>query len=262
MHELRLLEWKNMPERDLTHSESSPDGRFVTTRWTVISTAARSTDSPEAHRALESLCRSYWFPLYAFLRQRGYNKDQAEDFTQGFFVHLLDRHGLQHVKPGKYRFRSYLLAALNNFVIDDWRQKQRPKRGGDRRILSLNLEDAEHRYNLEPVDDLTPERLFDRSWALTVIRRALDALQAEYQSAGKQRLFEILKDRITPNPDAGSYREAARKLGVSEGVVRVTVHRMRVRLGDLIRAEVAETVSSPQQLEDEIGQLFAALNKP
>ena len=226
-----------------------------------MSTAARRTDSPETHRALESLCQGYWFPLYAYLRQRGHGKDQAEDYTQAFFAHLLEKHGLQHVEPGKYRFRSYLLAALNNFVIDDWRRKQSPRRGKGRRILSLEVEDAEHRYSLEPVDDLTPERLFDRSWALTVIRRALEILRSEYKSAGKQRVFDGLKGQVTPNREAGAYREAAAELGISEGVARVTVHRMRARLGELIRKEVAETVSSPQQLEDEIGELFAALGE-
>jgi RNA polymerase sigma factor (sigma-70 family) len=250
-----------MPERDRTRFESASDGRFATTRWTIVSTAARSTESPETRNALETLCQGYWFPLYAYLRRRGYGKDQAEDYTQAFFTHLLEKHGLQHIEPGKYRFRSYLLASLNNLLIDDWRRKQSPRRGGDKRILSLEVGDAEHRYSLEPVDELSPEKLFDRSWALTVIRRALEALRSEYESAGKQRLFDGLKGQITQDREAGSYREVAADLGMSEGVARVTAHRMRARLGELIRAEVAETVASPKQLEDEIGELFAALGE-
>lgn len=250
-----------MSDANSTRSKYTPACRFATTHWTIISTAARGTESLETHRALESLCQGYWFPLYAYLRQRGYGKDQAEDYTQAFFAHLLEKHGLQNVEPGKYRFRSYLLAALNNFVIDDWRRKQSPKRGKGKRILSLQIEEAEHRYSLDPIDDLTPERMFDRSWALTVIRRALDVLRSEYESAGKQRLFDGLKGQITPNQAARPYREAAAELGISENVARVTVHRMRARLGELVRNEVAETVSSSQELEDEIGELFAALGK-
>jgi RNA polymerase sigma-70 factor (ECF subfamily) len=248
-----------MPERDYTRFESLSDGRFATTRWTIVSTAARGTESPETRRALESLCQGYWFPLYAYLRRRGYSKDEAEDYTQAFFAHLLEKHGLQHVEPGKHRFRSYLLASLNNFLIDDWRRKQALKRGGGRRTVPLEVGDAEHRYSLEPGDDLTPEILFDQAWALTVIRRALEALRSEYEAAGKLRLFECLKGQITPDQEAGSYREVAADLGISEGLARVAAHRMRLRLGDLIRAEVAETVTSPKQLEDEIGDLFTAL---
>jgi RNA polymerase sigma-70 factor (ECF subfamily) len=207
------------------------------------------------------LCQSYWFPLYAYLRRRGYKKDQAEDYTQAFFAHLLEKHGLQHVEPRKERFRSYLLASLNNFLIDDWRHKQGLKQSGGRRVVSLEVENAEHRYLLEPPDKLSPERLFVRSWALTVIRSALETLRSEYESAGKQRVFEYFKGQITQDQDAGSYREIATNLGINEGAARVTAHRMRTRLGELIREEVAETVTSSTQLEDEIGELFAALGE-
>lgn len=248
-----------MPECDATRPESASEGRFTTTRWTIVSMAARSTESPESRQALETLCQGYWFPLYAYLRRRGYKQDEAEDYAQAFFAHLLENRGLQHVEPRKYRFRSYLLASLNNSLIDNWRRKRSPKRGGDKRVLSLELGDAEHRYSLEPADALSPEKLFDRAWALTVIHRALAALRFEYESAGKLRLFDRLKGHITQDQEAGSYREAGADLGMSEGVARVTAHRMRTRLGELIRAEVAETVASPKQLEDEIGELFEAL---
>jgi DNA-directed RNA polymerase specialized sigma24 family protein len=146
-------------------------------------------------------------------------------------------------------------------LAEDWRRKQSLRRGGGKRILSLEVDDAEHRYSLEPADELSPEKLFDRSWALTVIRHALESLRSEYESAGKQRLFECLKGQITQDREAGSYREAAADLGMSEGAVRVCAHRMRIRLGELIRAEVAETVASPKQLENEIGELFNALGE-
>ncbi len=250
-----------MPERDLTRFESVPDGRFATTRWTIVSTAARRTECPETRKALETLCQGYWFPLYAYLRRRGYGKDQAEEYTQAFFTHLLEKQGLRHIEPGKYRFRSYLLAALNNLLTEDWRRKQSLRRGGGKRILSLEVDDAEHRYSLEPADALSPERLFDRFWALTVIRRALETLRSEYESAGKQKLFDGLKGKITQDREAGSYGEAAADLGMSEGAARVSAHRMRTRLGELIRVEVAETVASPKQLENEIGELFSALGE-
>ncbi len=250
-----------MSERDFIPFESLPDGRFSTTRWTIVSAAARQTESPEVRRALDSLCQSYWFPIYAYLRRRGYRKDQSEDYTQAFIAHLLEKQGLQHVEPRKGRFRSYLLAALNNFLIDDWRHEQAQSRGGGKRFISLDVVDAEHRYSLEPIDALSPERLFDRSWALTVIRCALEALRSEYESAGKQKLFDRLKGHITQEQYIGTYGEAVADLGISEGAARVTVHRMRARLGELIRAGVAETVNSSKQLEEDIGQLFTALGK-
>jgi RNA polymerase sigma factor (sigma-70 family) len=219
----------------------------------------RQAESPEARRALESLCRDYWFPLYAYLRRRGYTKDQAEDHTQAFFAHLLEEHSLERVRPGEHRFRSFLLASLKNFVTDDWRRTQAQKRGGGRRAVSLAVEGAEQHYCLEPGEDLSPERLFQRSWALTVIRRSLETLRREYTEAGKTELFQHLKGRITPGQEADPYREAAAALGMSENAVRVAVHRMRMRLRELIRMEVAETVASPGQVEDEIGTLFAAL---
>jgi len=249
-----------MSERDLTRFESLSDARFATTRWTIVSTAGRRTETPEVHRALASLCQDYWFPIYAYLRRRGYRKDRAEDYTQAFVAHLLEKHGLKHAKPGKYRFRSYLLAALNNFLIDDWRREQAQSRGGGKRPVSLDVENAEHRYSLEPADALSPEKLFDRSWALAVIRRALQALRSEYESAGKQNLFDRLKAYVTQEQSAGGYGEVAADLEISEGAARVIAHRMRARLGELIRAGVVETVHSSEQIEDEIGELFTALD--
>ncbi len=238
---------------------SSRDARFATTRWTIIAAAAERKESPEARQALESLCHDYWFPLYAYLRRRGYARDRAEDYTQAFFVHLLEKQSLEHIQPGEHRFRSFLLVSLKHFVTDEWRRTQAQKRGGGRPVASLGIQDAEQRYCLERDEGLSPERSFERSWALTVIRRSLEALRREYKEAGKAELFERLKGRITQDEDMGPYQESAIALGMSENAVRVAVHRMRLRLRELIRMEVAETVASPEQLEDEIGALFAAL---
>ncbi len=248
-----------MPE-DSTTRDSFQDGRFATTRWTMV-VAAGGEDSPNARQALEFLCRRYWSPLYFYLRRRGYDKSSAEDSVQGFFAHLLEKHGLQSVRPREFRFRSFLLASLKNFVSDEWRRTQTERRGGGKRVLPLEFEQAETRYSLEPSDALSADRLFDRSWAMTVIGRAVESLRGEYAKAGKAELFDQLKSQITIEAEAGFYRQAADRLGMSEGALRVAVHRLRQRLRELIRDEIAETVTTPEQLEEEIGDLFAAFER-
>mgnify|MGYP006282044187 FL=1 len=240
---------------------SSPDrARFTTTRWTMVVTAGQE-DSPDARQALEFLCYRYWSPLYVYLRRRGYEKAQAEDFVQGFFAHLLERDGLRNVKPGKYRFRSYLLASLKHFLVDEWRRSQAERRGGGRRIMPLEFERAETWYSLEPADRLSADRLFDRSWAMTVIERAMDALEQEYVETGKGELFRLLNDHITAEPEAGFYRHSADRLEMSEGALRVAAHRLRRRLRELIRSEIAETVATAEQLDEEIRDLFTAFER-
>ncbi len=234
--------------------------QFATTRWTMV-VAAGQEDSPGARQALESLCQRYWSPLYAFLRRQGYDRSRAEDLVQGFFTHLLEKRGLQTVKPQKYKFRSFLLASLKNFVTDECRRAQTERRGGGKCILSLEFEQAETRYSLEPADRLSADKLFDRSWAMTVIARAMETLGREYADAGKGELFEQLKGQITTEPKAGFYRQCADRLAMSEGAVRVAAHRLRQRLRELIRAEIAETVTTAEQLEEEIRDLFAAFER-
>lgn len=180
---------------------------------------------------------------------------------QGFFAHLLEKRGLRSVKPQKYRFRSFLLASLKNFMADEWRRAQTERRGGGRRILPLEFDQAEASYSLEPSDRLSADKLFDRSWAMTVIAQAMEALRREYAGAGKGDLFEQLKDHITTEPEAGFYRESAARLDMSEGAVRVAAHRLRRRLRELIRGEITETVTTTEQLEEEIGDLFAAFEQ-
>jgi RNA polymerase sigma factor (sigma-70 family) len=247
-------------QEDTVNRDSVGDAQFATTRWTMV-VAAGQEDSPGTRQALEFLCQRYWSPLYFYLRRRGYDRSGAEDFVQGFFAHLLEKRGLQSVKPQKYRFRSFLLASLRNFVADEWRRAQTERRGGGKCILSLEFEQAESCYSLEPADRLSADRLFDQSWAMTVIGRAMETLKREYAQAGKGELFEQLKDHITTEPQAGFYRQSADRLDMSEGAIRVAVHRLRRRLGELIRGEIAETVTTAEQLEEEIRDLFAAFEQ-
>ncbi len=233
--------------------------QFATTRWTMV-VAAGQEDAPDARQALEFLCQRYWPPLYCYLRRQGYDRSRAEDFVQGFFTHLLEKRGLQTVKPQKHRFRSFLLVSLKNFVADECRRARSARRGGGRCILSLEFEQAETRYTLEPADQLTADKLFDRAWALTVIGRAMETLKREYAQAGKGELFEQVKSHITTEPEAGVYRRTAEGLGMSEGAVRVAAHRLRRRLRELIRSEIAETVTTAEELEEEVRDLFAAFD--
>ena len=180
------------------HGESINDNslrsdRFATTCWTMVVTAGQE-DSPAARRAMESLCQRYWSPLYFYLRRRGHDGSQAEDLVQGFFAHLLEKHGLQTAKPQKYKFRSFMLASLKNFVVDQWRRSQRGRRVSGHRTVPLEFERAETRYCLEPADRLCADKLFNRAWAMTIIERALEMIKREYTDAGKSELFEQLKD--------------------------------------------------------------------
>lgn len=242
---------------EFSNNNSHSSDRFATTCWTVVVTAGQDA-SPAAQRAMESLYERYWPPLYFYLRRRGHDESQAEDLVQGFFAHLLEKNGLQTLKPHKHKFRSFLLASLKNFVIDQWRLTQKGQRGKSHRIVSLEFEQAEARYCFEPADSLTADKLFDRTWAMSIIERSLEMIKNEYIDAGKGELFEHLKDHITLDPMTSSYRECADQLGMNEGAVRVATHRLRQRLRALIRSEIAETVATAEQLEQEIQDLFSA----
>ncbi|MHC4483240.1 MAG: RNA polymerase sigma factor [Planctomycetota bacterium] len=221
--------------------------------------AAGSPQSPHYREALETLCRTYWFPLYAYLRRRGYDKHQAEDYAQSFFAGLLERQSLQQADPMRGKFRSFLLTCLKNFLADEWDRAQAQKRGGDRKILSLDVDGAETRYSLEPVDDISPEKLFERFWATTVLKRAMNRLRDEFIAADKQQVFDHLKAYITAERGSVPYSTMAIKLNMTEAAVRVSVHRIRQRYRELVRQEVAHTVSGAEQVDEEIRDLFAAL---
>ncbi len=228
---------------------------FATTHWSMV-LAAGNQASPDYTRALSALCETYWYPLYAYLRRRGYDKQQAEDYTQGFFAALLERQGLGKADPKLGKFRSFLLASLKNFLADEWGHEQAQKRGGGIKVSSLDFDDGDTRYSREPADDLSAEKLFERSWAQAILAQALTKLKAEFAAEGKQDLFEQLKTYLTAQ-DAPYHAAAA--LNMTEGAVRVAVHRLRRRYGELVRQEIAQTVSTAEQIDEEMNALYAAL---
>jgi len=232
--------------------------RFATTHWSVISAAGKSS-SPQQKQALETLFQSYWFPLYAYLRRRGYDTHQAEDLTQAFFLHILEKKDLQTVDPKYGKFRSFLLARLKYFLSDERDRTQAKKRGGGKKIISLSIQNAEGQYALEPAIQLSPELLFEKSWALTVLEQTIDRLETEMADKNKQKLFDCLKVYLTADEDDIPYQDMAAELEMTEGSIRVAVHRLRRRYRKLLREEIAQTVGGEDQIDEEMGCLFAAL---
>jgi RNA polymerase sigma-70 factor (ECF subfamily) len=230
--------------------------RFETTRWSVV--LAAQGESAGAREALNALCRAYWPPLYAYIRRWGHDPDRAADLTQAFFAELLGREDLKAVDPARGRFRTFLLACCRNFLCKDRRREA--ARGPA--PIAIDARDAERGYRLEPADSLTPEQLFDRRWALSVLERALGSLREEYRRAGKAALFERLEPTLAGEPVPGGHAAAARELGLSEGAVHVAAHRLRRRYREAIRRLIAETVADPEQVEDELHELFRALARP
>ncbi|HEV3260198.1 MAG TPA: sigma-70 family RNA polymerase sigma factor [Gemmataceae bacterium] len=240
----------------------SPSGAaagFVTTHWSVV-VAARENASPEARQALAELCRTYWYPLYAFIRRQGQSADESQDLTQELFARLLEKDFLGAVDRDKGKFRSFLLAACKHFLANERDRARAQKRGGGRDLLSIDGQAAESRYRLEPAHSLTPEKLFERRWALTLLDQVLARLREEFVAAGKDKLFEQLKVFLTGDKPATRQGQAARELGMTEGAVKVAVHRLRGRYRELLQEEIARTLDDPGQVQDEICALFAALN--
>jgi RNA polymerase sigma factor (sigma-70 family) len=239
--------------------ETRSSGRhsFAATRWTVVLTAGHGL-SPQAGRALEELCRTYWYPLYAYVRRRGHNPQEAEDLTQEFFARLLARNYLAGVDREKGKFRSFLLASLKHFLANEWDRAQAQKRGGGQPHLSLDTQTAETRYQSEPADDLTPEKLLERRWALALLDQVLARLRAEFVADDKEKQFDELKVWLTEGKGATSYAVAAARLGTTEGAAKVAVHRLRRRYRELLRDEISHTVATPAEIEEEIRHLFAA----
>ncbi len=232
---------------------------FATTRWSLIA-AAGQKNAPDAHAALSTLCGLYWHPCYAFVRRRGYAADPAFDLTQGFFLRLLERNDLATVDRERGRFRSWLLAALKHHLTNDWHREQAQKRGGGAIHHSIDGTEAESEYGrFEPADDLTPEKLFERRWALAVLERVLDTLRGEYVRLGKADLFERLRGCLTGDGAGAPYAVLATELGMSEENVKVTVHRLRLRYRALLQDEVARTVEREDEVADELRYLLAAL---
>ncbi len=243
------------PERA---SAASSAESFTTTHWSVVLLAGQHP-APQAAEALEKLCRTYWYPLYAYVRRKGYDAPDAQDLTQGFLMRLLEKNYLAHADPTKGKFRSFLVAGLNYFLTNEWRHRQAAKRGGGQVPISLDDDTAESRYARESVPDLTPEKLYERRWALTLLDQALVQLQAEMAAAGKARQFDQLRTFLTTEATRSDYAAVGAPLEMTAGTVAVAVHRLRQRYRELVREEIAHTVASPAEIEDEIRWLFAAV---
>jgi RNA polymerase sigma factor (sigma-70 family) len=238
-------------------SKSSPRGVFATTRWSVV-LAAGTGDSPQAGGALEILCQTYWYPLYAFIRRQGHSPEDGQDLTQEFFARLLRGDSLREVHPDKGKFRSFLIAALKHFLANEWNRVHARKRGGGKTFFSLDALAAEQRYALEPVDRETPERIYERRWALTVLQQVMIRLREQYASEGKEPLFDGLKETLTGNQRDLPYAGLGRALGMSEGAVKVAAHRLRRRYRNRLREEIAQTVSASALVEEELRHLCLA----
>jgi RNA polymerase sigma-70 factor (ECF subfamily) len=234
---------------------------FATTHWSLVVAATRGETSPaRARRALADLCRAYWYPLYAFVRSRGHSPDDAQDLTQAFFARVIETGGLAAADPERGRFRSYLLGAMKHFLANEWHQARARKRGGDVTIIELDAVDAEGRFALEPTHQPDPDARFDREWAREVTARALAALRVEHEARDRATLFDALKGSLTG--DEAPRRETAAQLGMTAGALKVAIHRLRARYRKLLRAEIAETVSDPEEIDSEMRHLVEALRSP
>lgn len=233
---------------------------FATTRWTVVQQAGHRS-SPESSRALEELCRTYWFPLYAYIRRTGRCREDAEDLTQSFLSEFLRSPALEGLAAERGRFRAYLLACLKHFLANDWDRAQRQKRGGGVAHLPLDWEEADERFHQLPPDTASPEASFDREWALSLLRTVIGKLGTEADAQGRSTLFQYAKRFLTLGTDPISYAEVAARAGIEEGAFRVAVHRLRKRYREMLRSEIAETLSDPRFAEDEFRSLLAALRK-
>jgi RNA polymerase sigma factor (sigma-70 family) len=248
-----------MPDASHETSYTSQPQWFVTTHWSVVLAAGRG-DSTRASAALEKLCRNYWYPLYAFVRRLGHGAHDAEDLVQSFFAICLEKNYLGTADQTKGRFRSFLLIALKRFLANEWDKARTLKRGGKQTSISLDSLAAEQRYALEPVDHLSADKLFERRWALTLLDQVVARLRDEQAASGKLEQFEQLKECITAAGRGTPYADSATRLGMSEGAVKVAVHRLRQRYRELLEEEIANTVASPEEIEEERRHLLAALS--
>ncbi len=231
---------------------------FATTQWSQVLAAQQGGD-PESIKALEALCSAYWYPLYAYVRHQGYDADQARDLTQGFFAELLEKDFLGDVDPSKGRFRSFLLASLRNYLSHERDKAAAKKRGGDAMTLSFDARDAETRFEIEPTDKLDPEQLFERRWAMTVLERAMQSLERESGEAGGLEQFARFKPYLTGQEPHQAYKEVASDLEMSEGAVKTAVYRLRQRYGQCLRAEIADTVADPRDVDAEVRHLLTTI---
>ena len=231
---------------------------FATTHWSIVLEAGRGK-AEEADVALAELCHKYWLPLYAYVRRRVHDTNEAQDLTQEFFTRLLEKDLLAQAAPDRGRFRSFLLTAMQNFLTNEWRKAQATKRGGGQRTFSLDFTASDSKLSFEPGHDWTAERIFERNWCITLLDHVLTRLRDEYNATGKEKLFAVLRPFISSNRQEGSFAELAEQLEMTEGAAKVAAHRLRKRYRELLRSELAQTVADPADVDAEIAWLFQAL---
>ena len=250
------------PSGEASHATPEASGPrnpvFVTTHWSVVLAAGRC-DTPRAQHALEALCQTYWYPLYAYARRRGNAPDDAADLTQEFFARLLEHNWVGKADRSKGRFRSFLLMAMNRFLINEWAKAKTQKRGGQIRLVPLMVETAETRYAREPADTATPERRYEKQWALTLLETVLDRLGEEYTQQGKTAWFEALQPCLAGSRETQPYAALGEALGMSENAVKVAVSRLRQRYRERLKEEIANTVAAPEDVDEELRHLFRVL---
>ena len=243
-----------------SETQKVPAGCFLTTHWSVVLTAG-SSDTPGAQAALARLCQAYWYPLYAYARRRGHGPEDAQDLTQEFFARVLEHRWLARADQAKGRFRTFLLTAMERFLANEWDKVRALKRGGGHKNIPIQLDTAETRYGVEPVDTRTPEQAFEYRWALTLLDEVVSRLEAEFRARNQADLFAALKPCLVGDRASQPYTELAAKLAMEEGGVKVAVHRMRQRYRELLRAEIANTVASPAEVDVEMHHLFNVLSR-
>lgn len=236
-------------------------GAFPTTRWSMVLAARAEDRGGDAREALADLCEAYWYPLYAFIRRRGSDRDTSLDLTQGFFEQLLEQRVLDSLRPGSGRFRSFLLSSLKHYVSNERARESALKRGGRNALIRLDAADAEEREKLEPRDERTPERAYERAWAATVLDRVSRRLKDEFEEAGKGPLFSGLAPSLTGGEEARPHREVAVELGITESAVKMSLLRMRRRFGRLLREEIALTVESEEEIDGELRHLLSVVRE-
>lgn len=233
--------------------------RFTTTHWSIVLACAGPADSPKTQRALADLFQTYWFPLYAYVRRRGYNEQDAQDLVQAFCARLYEKHAIAKADPLRGKFRTFLLTALQNFLASEHERVHRQKRGGDFAFVPLEKTTAEARYEIDPPHSETPEALFERQWAYALLEQTLAALRAEFVARGKQRLFDGLARFLSPDAREESYQSAAERLGLPLSAIKTAVHRLRGEYRERLRAEIGRTVSTAEEIDEELQHLRKVL---
>lgn len=245
------------PSTESANTTNAGKNWFETTHWSVVLGAGQHSAQQEA--ALARLCQTYWFPLYSFIRRSGHSPEDAQDLTQEFFARLLEKDYLKAAAPEKGRFRSFLLLVLRRFMANEWDRATSQKRGGGRPVVSLDAQDTEDRYLAQPAEQLSPEKLFERRWAATLLDQVMGKLKAEFSATRGEALFDELRPFLGGDEGEDSYTGLSARMGMSEGTLRVTVYRLRKRYRELLRLEIANTVQTPEAIDDEIRYLFSAL---